>query len=67
MKMIATLTDDKKQKIKMLNSSNAKNSKTSIRFLAKVIETTISCMAAAKLGVTFYQGLECDKIVVENE
>ena len=57
----------KSKKLKCLILQMLRIQRPSIRFLAKVIETTISCMAAAKLGVTFYQGLECDKIVVENE
>ena len=46
-KMIITLTKEKKQKIKTLVLNLLKIKKPTIRYLAKVIGTVISCMPAA--------------------
>ena len=66
-KMINTSAHDKKQKLKIFDSSVAKNFFPCIRFLAKVIETILSCMPALKLGPFFYQALKNDKTDIENE
>ena len=59
--MIITLTEQKKQKLKTLVLNLLRNNKPTIRYLAKVIGTIISCMPAAILGPLFYRDLENDK------
>ena len=56
-KMIITPTEEKKQKLKPL-VLDLPTILPTIRFLAKVIGTIISCMPAAKLGPLFYGYLE---------
>ena len=61
-KMIITLTEEKKQKLKTLVLNLLRINKPTIRYLAKVIVTIISCMPAAILGPFFYRYLENDKV-----
>ena len=61
-KMIVTLTEEKKQKLKALVWNLLRINKLTIRYLAKVIWTIISCMPAAILGLRFYCYLENDKV-----
>ena len=61
-KMIITLTEEKKQKLKTLFLNLIRINKPTIRYLAKVIGTIISCMPAALLGPLFYRYLENDKV-----
>ena len=61
-KMIVTLTREKKQKLKTLVLNLLRINKPTIRYLAKVIGTIISCMPAALLGPLFYRYLENDKV-----
>ena len=61
-KMIVTLTEEKKQKLKTLVLNLLRINKPTIRYLAKVIATIISCMPAAVLGPLFYRYLENDKV-----
>ena len=61
-KMIVTLTKEKTQKLKTLLLNLLRINEPTIRFLAKVIGTVISCMPAAILGPFFYCYLENDKI-----
>ena len=61
-KMIVTLTEEKKQKLKTLLLNLLRINKPTIRYLAKVIGTIISCMPAAILGPLFYRYLENDKV-----
>ena len=61
-KMIITLTEEKKQKLKTLVLNLLRINKPTIRYLAKVIGTIISCMPAALLGPLFYRYLENDKV-----
>ena len=61
-KMIITLTEEKKQKLKTLLLNLLRINKPTIRYLAKVIGTIISCMPAAILGPLFYRYLENDKV-----
>ena len=60
--MIVTLTKEKTQKLKTLLLNLLRINEPTIRFLAKVIGTVISCMPAAILGPFFYCYLENDKI-----
>ena len=61
-KMIITLTKEKKQKLKTLVLNLLRIKKPTIRYLAKVIGTIISCMPAAILGPLFYRYLKNDKV-----
>ena len=61
-KMIVTLTKEKKQKLKPLVLNLVRINKSTIRYLAKVIATIISCMPAAVLGPLFSRCLENDKV-----
>ena len=61
-KMIITLTEEKKQKLKTLVLNLLRINKPTIRYLAKVIGIIISCMLAAILGPLFYRYLENDKV-----
>ena len=61
-KMIVTLTREKKQKLKTLVLNLLRINKPTIRYLAKVIGIIISCMLAAILGPLFYRYLENDKV-----
>ena len=61
-KMIITLTEEKKQKPKTLVINLLRINKPTIRYLAKVIGTIISCMPAAILGSLFYRYLENEKV-----
>ena len=61
-KMIVTLTEEKKEKLKTLLLNLRRINKPTIRYLAKVIGTIISCMPAAILGPLFYRYLENDKV-----
>ena len=61
-KMIITLTEEKKQKLKTLVLNLIRINKPTIRYLAKVIGTIISCMPAALLGPLFYRYLENNKV-----
>ena len=61
-KMIITLTKEKKQNLKTLVLNLLRIKKPTIRYLAKVIGTIISCMPAAILGPLFYRYLENDKV-----
>ena len=60
-KMIITFTEEKKQKLKALVLNLLRIKKPTIRYLAKVIGTIISCMPAAILGPLFYRYLENEK------
>ena len=61
-KMIVTLTEEKKQKQKTLVLNLLKVNKSTIRYSAKVIGTSISCMPAAIPGPLFYRYLGNDKV-----
>ena len=61
-KIIVTLTEEKKQKLKTLVLNLLRIDKPTIRYLAKVIGTIISCVPAAILGPLFYRYLENDKV-----
>ena len=61
-KMIVTLTREKKQKLKTLVLNLLRINKPTIRYLAKVTGIIISCMLAAILGPLFYRYLEKDKV-----
>ena len=61
-KMIITLTEEKKQKLKTLVLNLIRINKPTIRYLAKVIGTIISCMPAALLGPLLYRYLENNKV-----
>ena len=61
-KMIVTLTRERKQKLKNLVLNLLRINKPTIRYLAKVIGIIISCMLAAILGPLFYRYLENDKV-----
>ena len=61
-KMIITLTEEKKQKLKTLVLNLIRINKPTIKYLAKVIGTIISCMPAALLGPLLYRYLENDKV-----
>ena len=61
-KMIVTLTEEKKQKLKTLVLNLLRIDKPTIRYLAKVIGTIISFMSAAILGPLFYRYLENEKL-----
>ena len=54
-KMIITLTEEKKQKLKTLVLNLLRINKPTIRYLAKVIGTIICCIPAALLGPLFYR------------
>ena len=60
--MIVRLTKEKKQKLKTLVLNLFRINKPTIRYLAKLIATIISCMPAAILGPLFYRYLENDKV-----
>ena len=60
--MIVTLTEEKKQKLKTLLLNLLRINKPTIRYLAKVIGTIISCMPAAIIGPPFYRYLENNKV-----
>ena len=57
-KIIVTLTQEKKQKLKTLVLNLYRINKPTIRYLAKVIGIIIFCMPAAILGPHFYRYLE---------
>ena len=61
-KMIITLTEEEKQKLKTLVLNLLRINKPTIRYLPKVFGTIISCMPAAILGTPFYRYLENDKV-----
>ena len=61
-KIIVTLTKEKKSKLKTLVLGLLRINKPTIRYLAKVIGTIISWMPAAKLGPLFYRYLENEKV-----
>ena len=52
--MIATPTNEKKQKLQTFALNLFTISKSIIRHLGEIIGTMISCMAAAILGLLFY-------------
>ena len=60
--MIVMLTKEKKQKLKTLLLNLLRINKPTIRYLAKVIGTIISCMPAAIIGPLFYRYLENNKV-----
>ena len=60
--MIVTLTEEKKRKLKTLVLNLLRINKPTIRYLAKVMKTIISCMPATILGPLFYRYLEHDKV-----
>ena len=60
--MIVTLTEEKKQKLKALVWNLLRINKLTIRYLAKVIWSIISCMPATILRPRFYCYLENDKV-----
>ena len=60
--MIITLTEEKKQKVKMFVLNLLRSNKPTITYLAKFIRTIISCIPAAILGPFFCHYLENDKI-----
>ena len=60
--MTVTLTEGKTQKLKTLVLNLLRIDKPTIRYLAKVIGTIISCVPAAILGPLFYRYLENDKV-----
>ena len=60
-KMIVTLTEEKKRKLKTLVLNSLRINKPAIRYLKKVIGTIVSCMPAAILGPLFYCYLQNDK------
>ena len=60
--MSVTLIEEKKQKLKPLVLNLLRINKSTIRYLAKVIGTNISCMSAAILAPLFYHYLENDKV-----
>ena len=62
-KMIITLTKEKKQNLKNLVLNLLRINKPTIRYLTKVIGTIISCMSAATLGPLFYRYLENNKVI----
>ena len=62
LKIIVTLTEERKQKLKTLILNLLRINKSTIRYLAKVIGTIISYMPAAILGPLFYRYLENDKV-----
>ena len=61
-KIIVTLTKEKKSKLKTLVLGLLRINKPTIRYLAKVIGTIISWMPAAILGPLFYRYLENEKV-----
>ena len=61
-KMIITLTEEKKQKLKTLVLNLLRIKKPTIRYLAKVIGSITSFMPAAILGPLFYRYFENDKV-----
>ena len=61
-KMIVTLTKEKKQKLETLILNLFRIDKPTIWYLAKVIWTIISCMPAAIPGPLFYRYLENNKV-----
>ena len=60
--IIAMERKEKKQKLNTLILILFRTKKPSIRYLAKVIETLISCMVAAVLGSLFNWYLKNDKV-----
>ena len=62
-RMTVTLTEGKTQKLKTLVLNLLRIDKPTIRYLAKVIGTIISCVPAAILGPLFYRYLENDKVI----
>ena len=60
--MIVTLIHEKKQKLKTFVSNLLRINKPTIRYLAKVIGTIISCISVAILGLFFYCYLENHKV-----
>ena len=61
-RMIVTLTEEKRQKLKTLVLNFLRINKPTIRYLAKVIGTIISCMPAAILRPLFCRCLENDNV-----
>ena len=61
-KMIVTVTEEKKQKLKNLVVNLLRINKPTIKYLTKVIGTIISFMPAAILGPLFYRYLENEKL-----
>ena len=61
MKMVITLNQEKKQKLKTLVLKLLRINKPTIRYLTKTIGAIISCMPAAIRGPLFYRYLENDK------
>ena len=62
-KMILTLSKEKKQKLATLVLNLLRIKKPTIRYFPKVNGTIISCMPAAILGPLFYRYLENDKVI----
>ena len=60
--MIVTLTQEKKQKLRILVFSLLRINKPTISYLEKVTAIIISCMPAPKLGPLFYCYLENYKV-----
>ena len=61
-KMIITLTEVKKQNLKTLVLNLLRIKKPTMRYLAKVIGTIISCIPTAILGPLFYRYLKNGKV-----
>ena len=60
--MIVTLTEEKKQKLKALVLSLLRINIPTMKYLAKVIGTIISCIPAATLGPLFHCYLQNEKV-----
>ena len=60
--MIVTLTEEKKQKLKALVLSLLRINIPTMKYLAKVIGTIISCIPAATLGPLFRCCLQNKKV-----
>ena len=61
-KMIVTLTEEKKQKLKTLVLNLLRVNEPTIKSLAKVIGNIVFFMPAAILGPLFYRYLENDRV-----
>ena len=61
MKMIVTLTQENKEKLKTFVLNLLRTNKPTIKYLVKLIGIIISCMPAAILGLFFYCCLKNDK------
>ena len=60
--MIVTLTEEKKQKLKALVLSLLRINIPTMKYLAKVIGTIISCIPGATLGPLFHCYLQNEKV-----